>query len=103
MRDPELIVKEMMDLYESPEAQKDPYGAEKFRDLFMEHMEAIGYTTGETRCSVCTHVFDVRSLEEKWETSYDMAEGFKIVYICPTDNSLTPLNIQEPKGIPFSN
>jgi hypothetical protein len=49
-------------------------------------------------CSVCTHVFDVRSLEEKWETTHDMTEGFKIVYICPTANSLTPLNIQKPKG-----
>ena len=31
MRDPDVILKEMQELFESPEARKDPYGAEKFR------------------------------------------------------------------------
>ena len=102
MRDPNVIVKEMNELFRSGEARKDPYGAEKFRDLFFEHLESLGYAIGETRCGLCGHVFDVRGLEERWQTLYEDG-AFAIVYICPHDNTFTPLSLQRPKGSMFLN
>jgi hypothetical protein len=102
MRDPDVIVEEMKKVFESQKTRKDPYGAEKFRDLFMEHLESLGYAIEKTRCGLCGYVFDVRGLEERWETQHE--DGiFKIVYICPNDNTHTPLDLQRPKGIPSEN
>ncbi len=102
MRDPDMIAKEMKELFESPEARKDPYGAEKFRDLFIEHLESMGYAMEKTECGLCGYVFDVRGFDERWETRYE--DGvFMIVYTCPHDYTQTPLKFQRPKGVPFIN
>lgn len=102
MRDPDVILKEMQELFESHEARKDPYGAEKFRELFLEHLKSIGYVMEKTECGLCGYAFDVQGLEERWETRYE--DGvFTVVYTCPHDNAQTPLRFQRPKGVPFIN
>jgi DNA-directed RNA polymerase subunit RPC12/RpoP len=102
-RDIEEIVADMGKLLSSPDLESDPFGGEKFRDLYFEQLEASGIRVLETRCGRCGHPFDHTSREESDWTFELVGKAMLVVYTCPECGEKTPQNLAIPEGSPDCN
>jgi len=99
-RDIEEIVADMGRLLSSPDLESDPFGGEKFRDLYFEHLAGQGIEVQETRCRRCAHPFDHTSREESNWTFEMEGNVMLVVYTCPECGEETPQNLTIPEGNP---
>jgi DNA-directed RNA polymerase subunit RPC12/RpoP len=99
-RDLEEIVADMGKLLSSPDLETDPFGSEKFRDLYFEQLAGQGIEVLETRCTRCAHPFDHRSREESNWTFELVGKAMVVVYTCPECGEETPQNLAIPEGNP---
>ena len=99
-RDIEEIVADMGKLLSSPNLKSDPFGGEKFRDLYFEQLEGSGIRVLETRCGRCGHPFDHTSLEESDWTFEMEGDVMVVIYTCPECGEKTPQNLAIPEGNP---
>lgn len=89
----EDIIDDICMLTNSPDLESDPLGAEKFRALYTEYMEAHGIRALTTKCTKCGYTFN-DDTGETWGLNVIENKLVIIEYTCPLCGTITPQSLQ---------